>query len=45
MGLLITVGTVAQGRVGLGCITRTSWRTATAEGKCRLVQKEVHQKE
>ena len=39
------VGTVAQGRLGLGCVTRTSCRTASVEERSRLVQKEMRQQE
>lgn len=39
------VGTVAQGRLGLGCVTRASWRTSTAEERSKMVQQEVRQQE
>lgn len=35
------VGTVNQGRLGLGVITRARWKEANAKGRRRLVQKEL----
>ena len=35
------VGTTTHGRLGLGCITRTRWKNATAEERRELVQSEV----
>ena len=35
------VGTVAQGRQGLGCVTRSSWRLASTEEKRDLVQQDI----
>jgi len=39
------VGTVAHGRLGLGCVTRSSWAAATETEKREMVQKEVRQQE
>ena len=39
------VGTVAQGRLGLGCVTRSSWKSANTAERRKLVQEEVRKKE
>ena len=39
------VGTVTHGRLGLGIITRSQWRTATDSQRREMVQKEVRQQE
>ena len=39
------VGSVAQGRLGLGCFTRTSWNKADPKERRGLVQKEVRRVE
>jgi hypothetical protein len=39
------VGTVTAGRMGLGCITRASWKKADAAARRKLVQEEVRQGE
>ena len=37
------VGTVTRGRLGVGCISRTSWKTASAVDRRKLVQGKVRQ--
>jgi hypothetical protein len=39
------VGTVAQGRLGLGCVTRASWKSASTKERRELVQTEIRKKE
>ena len=39
------VGTVTQGRLGLGCITRAQWRGASSRQRREMVQQEVRQHE
>ena len=39
------VGTVTQGRLGLGCITRAQWRGASSHQRREMVQREVRQQE
>jgi len=39
------VGTTAQGRLGLGCVTRASWGTASTKERRELVLKEIRQQE
>ncbi len=39
------VGTLAHGRLGLGCITRSSWKEANTAERRKLVQAEVRQRE
>ena len=38
-------GTTTIGRMGLGCVTRSAWKTATEQQRCKLVQDEVCQVE
>ena len=37
------VGTVTRGRLGVGCISRSSWKSASAVDRRRLVQEKVRQ--
>ena len=39
------VGTVTNGRLGLGCITRARWKNASEDSSRELVQLEVRQQE
>ena len=39
------VGTVTEGRLGLGCITRASWKAANSQERRALVQEEVREME
>jgi hypothetical protein len=39
------VGTVAQGRLGLGCVTRSSWRAASTTERRDLVLKDIREQE
>ena len=39
------VGTVAHGRLGLGCVTRSSWKSANTAERRKLVQEEVRKME
>ncbi|KAI2646403.1 hypothetical protein H4Q32_030397 [Labeo rohita] len=39
------VGTVAQGRLGLGCVTRISWSKADPKERRSMVQREVRKAE
>jgi hypothetical protein len=38
------VGTVAQGRLGLGCLKRASWKSASTKERRGLVQTETRRK-
>ena len=37
------VGTVTRGRLGVGCISRTSWKAASVVDRRKLVQGKVRQ--